>query len=201
MFQKTLFLLLFVCNLAYAQKSFKSYIPAGDTLRTLVRGDLNKDSIDDVVIVTESIENDHRTETPRTLIILFGQPDGTYRFQTKSLTAAFPMNKYHWCFYTDATIKKGILTLTHEFLNGGYSQHLYRFQNNGFYLIGASTNEGGQDYDASLEYNLSTGKYITTYNNYETGKKTSNTGYQKPLSLPRIENYELFTLKVDKREL
>lgn len=201
MFQKTLFLLLFICNLACAQQKFTSYIPAGDTLRTLVRGDLNKDSIDDVVIVTESLKNDHQTETPRTLIILFGQPDGTYKFQTKSLTVAFPMNKYHWCFYTDATIKRGVLTLTHEFLNGGGSSHLYRFQHNGFYLIGASSNEGGQDYTASLEYNLSTGKYISSYTNYETGKSTSSTGTQKLTSLPRIESYEPFTLKVNNREL
>jgi hypothetical protein len=201
MFQKILFALLIITNLTYAQQNFKSYIPPGDTLRTLVRGDLNKDSIDDIVIVTESGKNDHQTETPRTLIILFGQPDGTYRFHTKSLTAVFPVNKYHWCFFTDATIKKGILTLEHEYLNGGGCLHLYRYQNGGFYLIGASTNEGGQDYSASLEYNLSTGKYISSYHNYETGKTTSNTGTQKPQRLPRIEKYELFTLKVNNRDL
>lgn len=196
MFQKLLFTFIVICNVTYAQTNFKSYIPAGDKMDTLTRGDLNKDGIDDVVIVTTAKENDHITQTDRTLIILFGKPDGTYTFNTKSTTAIVGQNEYSYCFFSEVYIKKGILYIEHEYLRGG-CKHLFRYQNGGFYLIGASSSSGDAENWSTREYNLSTGKYISTYESDQDGKKSSSEGTKKPDKLPRIETYKLFTVEVD----
>lgn len=200
MLQKLLFLLLLACNFSYAQTNLQSYIPSGDKLDTLTRGDLNKDGIDDIVMVSASKADDTQNVTVRTLIVLFGQPGGTYTLNTQSKTAVVGKNEYSYCFFSGIEIKKGILIIEHEYLRGG-CKHLFRYQNGGFYLIGASSNTGDPTFNQSLEYNLSTGKYIAEYRNYETDKKTSTEGIHKPAKLPRIESYKLFSLEVNGESL
>jgi hypothetical protein len=200
MFQKFLFLFLLISTLSYAQTNLKAYIPAGDKLDTLTRGDLNKDGIDDIVMVTGAKENDHQTETAHTLTILFGKPDGTFKFHTKSTTAVIPQNKYWYCFFSSISIKKGVLIIEHEYMRGGCT-HIFRYQNGGFYLIGASSQSGDAENFGSIEYNLSTGKYISTWESGTSDDKTRKEGTKKPASLPRIEEYELFSVEVDGHSL
>lgn len=200
MFQKLLFLLLLISNLSYAQTNFQSYIPSGDKLDTLTRGDLNKDGIDDVVMVSESKKDDMEAVTARTLIILFGQSDGSYLLNTKSTTAVVGKNEYSYVFFSGVTIRKGVLVVEHEYLRGGCT-HIFRYQNGGFYLIGASSNTGDPNFNQSLEYNLSTGKYVSEYRNYENDTKRDATGTQKLAKLPRIESYKLFTVEVNGESL
>lgn len=192
MFQKLLFTFLFISTVSFAQTNLKSYIPQGDKLDTLTRGDLNKDGIEDIVMVSESKKTDNENPTARTLIILFGQPDGTYKLNTQSKTAVVGKNEYSYVFFSGVIIKNGTLIIEHEYLRGGCT-HIFRYQNGGFYLIGASSHTGDPDYYQSLEYNLSTGKFISTY---EREKTTTTNGTQKLTKLPKIETYKLFDVEV-----
>lgn len=189
---KNLLALLLISTTALAQSNFTSYLPPNNHLDTLTRGDLNKDNIDDIVLVSESNDTNIETTTPRTLIILFGQPDGTYKLNTKTTTAVVGKNEYAYVFFSGITIKNNTLIIEHEYLRGGCT-HIFRYQHNGFYLIGASSHTGDPDYFQSLEYNLSTGKYIAIY---EREKKTITNGTQKLTTLPKIETYKLFDVEV-----
>ncbi|QHS58829.1 hypothetical protein [Chitinophaga agri] len=110
------------------------------------------------------------------------------------------------CHLTDRPVKANswimgdIWYIEHEYLRGG-CKHLFTYQNGGFYLIGASSNTGDPTFNQSFEYNLSTGKYIAEYRNYETDKKASTEATHKPAKLPRIESYKLFSLEVNGESL
>ena len=196
MFQKLLIAFLFICPFSYAQSNFTSYIPRGDKMDTLTRGDLNKDGIDDVVMVTSAKKNDHQTATPKTLMIFFGKPNGTYELNTQSTSVLAGQNEYAYCWFEGVSIKNGVLTIEHEYLRGG-CKHLFRYQHGGFYLIGASTATGDAGSFLSVEYNLSTGKWVGRHEFDETNEKINRTGTKKMGTLPRIETYKLFTVEVD----
>jgi hypothetical protein len=201
MIQKLVILFVFVCNLSYAQSSWQSFVPKGQKVDTVTRGDLNKDGIDDIVFVSQTEENPGEHSTDRTLNILLGQADGTYKQSAVSRGAVAGKNEYGYVFFSGVEIKKGVLIVEHEYLRGGCT-HIYRYQNGGFYLIGASTHNGDPSQNSSIEYNMSTGNYVSEYINYDDEKLSRTVkGKLKPASLPRIEDYELFTIEVASQRL
>lgn len=176
---------------------WKMFLPAGQVLDTISYGDLNKDGLEDVVIVFQPKKAlQHQRNTTRELRILFKQQDGKYLMAAKSNLVVMPENDGN-IFFTDTQIKNGVLIVNHEFLRGGCS-HIYRYQNGGFYLIGARNNTGDPTYNESFEYNLSTGKYIYDYSNDDDDTKSvKKEGVQKLNPLPKIETFELFSIEVD----
>ena len=100
-------------------------------------------------------------------------------------------------FFSGTQIKNGVLIVDHEFLRGGCT-HIYRYQNGGFYLIGARNNTGDPSYMESFEYNLSTGKYVYDYSNDDDDTKSvKKQGTHKLNPLPKLETFELFSIEVD----
>lgn len=136
-----------------------NFIPKGWSVIDTVFGDLNKDKLEDVAMVIQS--NDtikeylYNSETkksdelnedlPRILIILFkGKIDGKFhlaaqdnQFILRSLEGGMSGEPFN----DPMTIEKNVLTIS---FMGGTSHkwmvsYKFRFQNNDFYLIGAST--------------------------------------------------------------
>ncbi len=64
-------------------------------------------------------------------------------------------------------------------------------------FIGGSKINGDASYTSSVDYNLSTGKYIYEYTTEnEGGKSEKKEGVQKLKTLPNIETHELFSLEI-----
>lgn len=149
--KKGLFIVCFFnAFISFAQKdNIKSFIPKDyDTLYGgFVKGDLNRDGIEDVVLAifnkkeNEDIENnDPDSVPPRLLIILFGNQQGDY---TESVTSsgALLCKSCGGVFgdpFSSIEIKNNVLIISHY---GGSSDRWsitdkFRYQNNNWYLIG-----------------------------------------------------------------
>ncbi|WP_090105716.1 hypothetical protein [Chitinophaga sp. CF118] len=176
---------------------WRVFLPAGQVLDTLSYGDLNKDGLEDVVIVFQPKKAlQHQRNTTRELRILFKQQDGNYLLAATSSHAAMPEGDGN-IFFSGTEIKNGILIVEHEFLRGGCT-YKYRYQNGGFYLIGASSITGDPTYSKTFDYNLSTGRYVSEYTNDDDDTKSvKKEGVHKLNTLPKIENFELFSIEVE----
>ena len=180
-------------------KNWKDFLPARQILDTIATGDLNKDGIEDLAMVfTKEKLLESERDIPRTLRILFKDSDGNYRMIADSKNA-IATEKNGNVFFLEITINKGVLKIEHEFIRGG-CKHIYRYQDGGFYLIGANRLDGDASYTSTVDYNLSTGKYIYEYTNDNEDenqmKSQKKEGIQKLKTLPNIETYELFSLEV-----
>ncbi len=185
-------------------KNWKDFLPKGQKSDTITTGDLNKDGLEDLVIVYQPEKLlKKENSTGRTLRILLKLNDGNYQLaaESKGAVAGESMNNI---YFSGLEIKKGLLIINHDFIRGG-SVHKYRYQNDGFYLIGAESRTGDASYYSGIDYNLSTGKYILTYDNWDDNKdlpkSSKKEGIKKLTTLPNIETYELFTLEVEDHNL
>ncbi|WP_196937118.1 hypothetical protein [Sphingobacterium hungaricum] len=181
-------------------KNWKDFLPKGQVLDSLTTGDLNKDGLDDLVMVYESEKLLKQEKNDcRTLIILLKQKDGYYQLAAESNGAISGENMNN-VFFNGLEIKNGILIIQHDFLRGG-CVHKYRYQNGGFYLIGAEQAQGDAEHSSSVDYNLSTGKYIYTYHDYsedgDSDESNEKEGYKTLSALPNIETYEIISLELE----
>jgi hypothetical protein len=200
MFQKLLFAMLFTCQVSFAQTHLMHYIEAGDELDTLIRGDLNKDDFEDVVMVIAPIKKKPNTIYKRDVMILLQKQDGTYEPTTEGMNVTVGINELPGYAFTGVSIKNGVLIIEHIFPHGG-SKHLYRFQNGDFYLIGASSHTEDTAHRESIEYNLNTGKYVKTNTVLNPESTTTTDGYLKPAQLPKFSSYKILTLEVDHQHI
>ena len=130
---------------------------------TKVKGDLNKDNINDFILVTQDTINEI---SPYKLEVFFGQPNGKYKLvvsTNQAIEPEFPdgknvgYNSDSKSNFSEIIIKNGILSINIELIRGHF-EHKFRFQNNNFELIGYTfgfSNGRGQCY--TTDFNLSTG--------------------------------------------
>lgn len=184
--------------------NWKDFLPKGQQADSITTGDLNKDGLDDLVMVYQPEKLLKKENSAvRTLRILLMQNDGKYTLAAESngAVAGESMNN---TYFSGLEIKKGLLIINHDFIRGG-AVHKYRYQNGGFYLIGGESHYGDASYHSGIDYNLSTGKYISTYDNWDDNKdlpkSSKKEGSQKLTTLPNIETFEIFTLGVGGHEL
>lgn len=168
------------------------FVPKGWERRDTVTADWNGDGLTDAALVVErtegvvmpgnSCESDEKFQ-PKMLLILFRQPDQTYRL---SLTATRLFGDCNWGVqgfdaYTGLSTRRNTLGI--EFLTGGTNRNVLsyfaRYQNNGWYVIGARSNT----YWAG---HMETGEGITDINlvtgvreSYRTEASGKRTGYRK----------------------
>lgn len=178
---------------------WKDFLPKGQQADSITVGDLNKDGLDDLVMIYQPEKLlKKENSTVRTLRILLMQNDGKYELAAESNGAVAGENLNN-TFFTGIEIKNGLLIINHDYIRGG-SVHKYRYQNGGFYLIGAESRTGDASYFSSIDYNLSTGKYIYIYENTDDDKNqpksSKKEGIKKLSNLPNIETYELNTVDV-----
>ena len=158
---KILFILslfiLFVIN-ANAQSDTNKYQYKVKTQEAI--GDLNKDGIDDKVVVSQDTLFD---EQPYELQIYFKDSLGKLKLVNSTTKLIHPTFKVgsgktqNGVLFSSVTIVKGILIVSVELLRGHY-EHKFRYQNGNFELIGFSTvSSNGIGYIESTDFNLSTG--------------------------------------------
>jgi len=145
-------------------------IPVGYSLIKSVVGDLDKDSINELVAAfnTRPANVASTDNVPRMLVIYKNDGRGWIPWkQSKTALLGSQDGGPMWGDpFEGIEIKKGLLIIYH-FMGGGTKCSLtdrYRFQDGEFYLIGY-TNHSGSPCESweTIDFNLSTGKLIFTY--------------------------------------
>lgn len=132
-----------------------------------VEGDLNEDGVSDIAAIIE--EDSHGENSPaRAIIIAFGTQEKTYTLSINSGKAVLKSDEggVFGDPFESLSINRGSILLT--FYGGSnwrwYSRYRFRFQDNGWYLIGATlgsyfTGTTTEDNADEEDYNLLTGDY------------------------------------------
>lgn len=200
--------------------SLNSFVPKDWIIFTQATGDLNKDSIADVVMIiqgtdkkkivrNEEMGKDTLDLNPRMLLVLFKQADSSYRMAAKN-TAFMPTpdNLDNPCVSdpldeTDAlTVKKGVFTFCKHYWSscGSYGtsteDYVFRYQNGKFELIGYTSENMDRSSGEMIDYsvNFSTRKTVLkTGENmfYDTKEKPKTV--QTSFTIRELLNLETIT--------
>ena len=189
-----LLLLLLICVNTFSQTTSKK-----DTftlLVTKVLGDLNKDNLEDKVVVTQDTINEN---APYKLQIFFAQPNGQFKLiatSTKIIAPQYPNGRDGYRTgdgFLDVTIIKGMVSVNFGLLRGHF-EHKFRFQNGNFELIGfSSVSSDGQGKMYTTDFNLSTGIRIEKIENYGEDDDGVSSNIKKKIllrPLPKIQDVE-----------
>ena len=177
---------IFAENFPQKAKTIDDFIPKGWKRISSTNGDLNKDKLEDAVIVIEkedkknikkndSLGSDYLNLNPRILLVLFKQKDGTYTLVSKNDKGFIPSpNSEDEPTLEDTfdgiSIKNNTFRINFNYFysagSWGTSQtnYIFRYQNNKFELIGFSESSfmrnSGEEEELSI--NFLTNKVKTT---------------------------------------
>jgi hypothetical protein len=161
------------------------------------KGDLNKDNLADLVVVTQDTINE---KAPYRLEIFFAQPNGDLKLVVSTIKAIepqYPEGKngyYNGNSFYEVSIKKGILIISNELTRGNF-EHKFRYQNNNFELIGFwETYSDGQGTMGTADFNLSTGIRVSTTESYGDSDEKPTKTQKKILirPLPKLQDFTPF---------
>lgn len=150
------------------------------------KGDLNKDGIDDLAIVIEA-EKVRKDEAPsRALLIAFGNGDKQYSLSIIADKAILKSDQGGvWVDPLEGiSVDRGSVVI--RFYGGSnfrwYSRYRFRFQDNDWYLIGATigSNYTGNMTSKEEDYNLLTGDYVIKETDESNNSKTTKGKKEKP---------------------
>lgn len=172
-------------------KSITSFVPEGWKIYSFVKGDLNKDGLEDVAMIIENtsslnhsfndgLGSDTLNLNPRILLVLFqNKTDATYHLETINRNFIPSENDEENTCLADPLddvngieIAKGILKVRlHYWLSCGSwfvtdKTYTFRYQNNQFEMIG---------YD-NEDYHRASGEMTSLSINFSTNKKCQTTG-------------------------
>ena len=175
-------------NFPQKAKTVNDFIPKGWKKILTTNGDLNKDKLEDTVIVIEKEDKKNIKKNdgfgpeelnlnPRILLVLFKQKDGTYVLASKNDKGFIKSegnddNPALMDTLDDIIIKNNILKIVFNyFMSAGSwwtstNVYIFRFQNNVFELIGYESNA----------YMRTTGEEEGTSINFSTNKAKITTG-------------------------
>jgi hypothetical protein len=198
-------------------KAIADFIPQGWQVVDTAYGDLNKDTVNDLAIVIENKANDIGGQIvsgslgQRMLIVLF-RTESKYVVKVCADTAILRSDEGGMGDpYVDLKIANGCLVL---YFSGGSSEkwfltYRFRFQNNDFFLIGATLtylhfeeSKSGEIITNSIcyDYNLSTSILETIAQGGKNSKNRSNKKQKmKPISLPRLNTFAPWHLVIDEK--
>jgi len=194
-------------------KSVDSFVPKGWKIITTAKGDLNKDGTEDVALVIEATDKENfipnesmgsptLNVNPRTLLVLFKyKPDGSFSLGAMQDTLIPEANDQEVPCLADPLLQDGgifivkgnlIVDFNYWLSCGSYGvsnkQYTFRYQDNGFALIG---------YDTS-EYSRASGEMTTTSINFLIKKKSSTTGGNMFEDDKSKHKTDWETIKIDK---
>lgn len=177
-----------------------------DLVLAQVNGDLDKDGVDEKVVVY-SRDLEWESSSPRDLVI-YKQKEGNWEKWVETENAILHADEGGMMgdpFYGDIIIAKGILEISHSGGSSwkwGYTDK-YRYQNGAFYLIGYTHLYGKPcEYWENIDYNLSTGDCVFSYEaevcedyeSYETyGPNREEKFNHKMKELPKLINRRNFS--------
>ncbi|AVQ23606.1 hypothetical protein LDK18_05250 [Fusobacterium nucleatum subsp. nucleatum ATCC 23726] len=180
-------------NFPQKAKTVNDFIPKGWKEILTTNGDLNKDKLEDTVIVIEKEDKknikkndvlgpDYLNLNPRILLVLFKQKDGTYILASKNDKGFIQSendeeNPALMDTLNGINIKNNILRINFSyFLSAGSwwtstNVYIFRFQNNVFELIGYESNaymrNTGEEEGTSINFSTNKAKITTGGNIFE----------------------------------
>ena len=180
-------------NFPQKAKTVNDFIPKGWKKILTANGDLNKDKLEDTVIVIEKEDKKNIKKNdgfgpeelnlnPRILLVLFKQKDGTYVLASKNDKGFIKSegnddNPALMDTLDDIIIKNNILKIVFNyFMSAGSwwtstNVYIFRFQNNVFELIGYESNaymrNTGEEEGTSINFSTNKAKITTGGNIFE----------------------------------
>lgn len=180
-------------NFPQKAKTVNDFIPKGWKKILTTNGDLNKDKLEDTVIVIEKEDKKNIKKNdgfgpeelnlnPRILLVLFKQKDGTYILASKNdkgfiKSEGNDNNPALMDTLDDIIIKNNVLKIVFNyFMSAGSwwtstNVYIFRFQNNVFELIGYESNaymrNTGEEEETSINFSTNKAKITTGGNIFE----------------------------------
>ena len=180
-------------NFPQKAKTVNDFIPKGWKKILTTNGDLNKDKLEDIVIVIEKEDKKNIKKNdgfgpeelnlnPRILLVLFKQKDGTYILASKNdkgfiKSEGNDNNPALMDTLDDIIIKNNVLKIVFNyFMSAGSwwtstNVYIFRFQNNVFELIGYESNaymrNTGEEEGTSINFSTNKAKITTGGNIFE----------------------------------
>ena len=209
------FSLALISAIAFAQPVLKQnandFIPQGFVLSGTSIGDLNKDGIDDKVILIKGTDNgafekneygEMVDRNRRGIIVLF-KKDNQYQMVLKNLNCFSSENEDGGVYYApelSLEINKGNLYIHYAHGRYGYWKYTFRYRNSDFYLIGYDSSEGGEVVEKETSINFLSKKKqekVNTNESAEGGDEEfretwTNIIVNKLLKLRDIKDFENF---------
>jgi hypothetical protein len=166
-------------------KDFKTAVPANWKIKSVANGDLNGDNVADVAMVIEYYkaikeqrpDNVTNLGRPRLLLIWFKEGNG-YRLALQNNTIIMRSGEAGMVndAFDNLSITKRILNIDYEFVRSHW-YYKYRYQQNNFYLIGATLGGVSGNNIEDRDYNFSTRKAIFKFDTIDGDK--AKTEYKK----------------------
>ena len=180
-------------NFPQKAKTVNDFIPKGWKKILTTNGDLNKDKLEDTVIVIEKEDkknikkndgfgSEELNLNPRILLVLFKQKDGTYILASKNdkgfiKSEGNDNNPALMDTLDDIIIKNNVFKIVFNyFMSAGSwwtstNVYIFRFQNNVFELIGYESNaymrNTGEEEGTSINFSTNKAKITTGGNIFE----------------------------------
>ena len=209
------FSLALISVIAFGQPVLKQnandFIPQGFVLSGTSIGDLNKDGIDDKVLLVkgtdkgafEKNEFGELVDRNRRGIIVLFKKDNQYQMILKNLNCFSSENEDGGVYYApelSLEINKGNLYIHYAHGRYGYWKYTFRYRNSDFYLIGYDSSEGGEVVEKETSINFLSKKKqekVNTNESAEGGDEEfretwTNITVNKLLKLRDIKDFENF---------
>jgi hypothetical protein len=211
----SIFSFALISAIAFGQPVLKQnandFIPQGFLLSGTSIGDLNKDGVDDKVLLVKGTDkgafekNDfgELVDLNRRGIIVLVKKDNKYEMILKNLNCFSSENEDGGVYYApelSLEIDKGNLYVHYAHGRYGYWKYTFRYRNSDFYLIGYDTIEGGEVIDKETSINFLSKKKqvkVNTNSSAEGGDEEftetwTNITVDKLLKLREIKDFENF---------
>lgn len=209
------FSLALISVIAFGQPVLKQnandFIPQGFVLSGTSIGDLNKDGVDDKVLLIkgtdkgafEKNEYGEMVDRNRRGIIILFKKDNQYQMVLKNLNCFSSENEDGGVYYApelSLEINKGNLYIHYAHGRYGYWKYTFRYRNSDFYLIGYDSSEGGEVVEKETSINFLSKKKqekVNTNESAEGGDEEfretwTNITVNKLLKLRDIKDFENF---------
>ena len=209
------FSLALISVIAFGQPVLKQnandFIPQGFVLSGTSIGDLNKDGIDDKVLLVKGTDKgafeknefgEMVDRNRRGLVVLFKKGE-QYELVLKNTNCFSSENEDGGAYYApelSLEINKGNLYVHYAHGRYGYWKYTFRYRNSDFYLIGYDSSEGGEVVEKETSINFLSKKKQEKVNTNESAeggdeefKETwTNITVNKLLKLRDIKDFENF---------
>lgn len=149
---------------------YKSYIPKKYDLFEVITGDLNKDKIQDIVLIVKAtdpnawVDHEYRGKLDRNrrgIVVLFGEKE-TYKKVMQNLSVFSSENEEGGVYFQPELwieIKNNLLNIHYAHGRYGYWNYIFRYETHDFRLIGYDSSEHhGPRVESDTSINLMTGK-------------------------------------------
>lgn len=197
------------------KKITSDFLPKGYVVFKETKGDLNKDGVDDCVLVIKGTDKDKmvtdfygkKVDRNRRGIIILLKKGGLYEMALQNDSCFSSENEDGGVYFPpelSLSINKGNLYVHYGHGRYGYWTYTFRYQNSGFALIGYDESNGGAVVNSEISINFLTKKKlirVNTNENAQSGEEVfketwSRISIHKLIHLSQIQDFDELDMTV-----